>query len=208
MIKVDEIYRNLPRLETPRLILRELTVGDVEDVFAYSSDEEVTRFLRWGPHRTLEQTENYIRAVLEEYRDGRDGPWGIEYKETGRVIGAIHLMAISAQHSKAEIGFLLSRSHWGRGLMPEALASVLQFSFERIGLNRVEAFCIVENRAAMRVLDKVGMKQEGVLREYLYQKGAPKSFALYAMLKREHRTDGFHRAVPQRSRAAPRKDRG
>ena len=183
MIKADEIYRNLPRLETPRLILRKLTVDDVEDVFAYSSDEKVTRFLRWGPHRTLEQTESYVRTVLEEYQEGRDGPWGIEHREAAKVVGAIHLMGISAQHRKAEIGFLLSRSYWGRGLMPEALASVLQYSFERIGLNRVEAFCILENRAGMRVLEKVGMEREGVLRDYLVQKGAFQSFALYSRLK-------------------------
>ena len=204
MIKVDEIYRNLPRLETPRLILRKLTMGDLGDVFAYSSDEEVTRFLRWEPHRTLEQTENYVRKVLQETQKGQDGPWGIEHRETGKVIGAIHLMAVSAQHSKAEIGFLLSRSYWGRGLMPEALANVLWFSFESIGLNRVEAFCVVGNRAGMRVLDKVGMKQEGVLREYLFQKGAFQSFSICSVLKQDYAHMMKCHGI---SRPASRKDR-
>jgi ribosomal-protein-alanine N-acetyltransferase len=99
MIKVNEIYKNLPRLETPHFILRKMTVDDLQDMFAYSSDEEVTRFLRWGPHRTLEETECYIREVLREYEEGQDGPWGIEYRQTGRVVGSIHLMAISAQLS-------------------------------------------------------------------------------------------------------------
>ena len=131
-------------------------MSDLEDVFAYSSDEEVTRFLRWGPHRTLEQIEGYICDVLQEYQEGRDGPWGIEHKETGSVIGAIHLMAISVQHSKAEIGFLLSRAYWGRGLMLEALASVLAFSFERIGW------------------------------EYIFQKGAFRDVGVYSMLKQDY----------------------
>ena len=111
MIKVNEIYKNLPRLETTHFILRKVTVDDLEDMFAYSSDEEVTRFLRWGPHRTQEETECTMREVLREYEEGKDGPWGIEYRQTGRVVGSIHLMAISAQHSKAEIGFVLSRSY-------------------------------------------------------------------------------------------------
>jgi ribosomal-protein-alanine N-acetyltransferase len=84
VMKVREFYRNLPRLETARLILRTVTMGDVEDIFVYSSDEEVTRFLRWGPHRTREETERYVREVLREYKEGADGPWGVECRETGR----------------------------------------------------------------------------------------------------------------------------
>ena len=186
MIEVSEIYKNLPGLETPRLTLRKVTMGDLEDMFAYSSDEEVTRFLRWGPHRAVEETESYIREVMREYKEGKDGPWGIEYKETGRMVGSIHLMAISAQHSKAQIGFVLSRSYWNRGLMSEALTRVLEYSFESIGLNRIEGFCLVDNRAGIRVMEKSGMKQEGVLREYLFQKGTFRDFGVYSMLKRDY----------------------
>jgi len=186
VINASEIYKNLPRLETTRLILRKVTMDDVQDMFAYSSDEEVTRFLRWGPHRTQEETECTMREVLREYEDGKDGPWGIEYRQTGRVVGSIHLMAISAQHSKAEIGFVLSRSFWNRGLMSEALTRVLEYSFESIGLNRIEGFCLLDNRAGIRVLEKVGMKQEGVLREYVFQKGAFRDFGVYSMLKRDY----------------------
>jgi ribosomal-protein-alanine N-acetyltransferase len=186
MVEVSEIYRNLPRLETPRLVLRPVTLDDLEDMFAYSSDEQVTRFLRWGPHRTLADTESYLREVLREYEEGKDGPWGIEYRETGKVIGSIHLMAINLTHSKAEIGFVLSRSYWNRGLASEALTKVLEYSFESIRLNRIEAFCLVENRDGIGVVKKVGMKQEGTLREYLFQKGALRDFDLYAMLKRDY----------------------
>jgi ribosomal-protein-alanine N-acetyltransferase len=180
------VYKDLPRLETPRLILRKVTLDDLEDMFAYSSDEETTRFLRWGPHKTLADTENYLREVLRQYERDQDGPWGVEHKQTGRLIGAIHLMAINAPHSKAEIGFVLSRPYWNKGLMSEALARVLGYAFESIGLNRVEGFCLVDNLAGMRVLEKAGMKQQGVLREHLFQKGAFRDFCLYAVLKRDY----------------------
>lgn len=186
VLKKSDLYRNLPRLETPRLVLRALTMGDVDDIFAYASDEEVTRFLRWGPHRAREETECYIGDVLRDYKEGRDGPWAVEHRETGRVVGSIHLMSISARRRKAEVGFVLSRAYWSRGLMSEALRSVLAYSFETLGLNRVEAFCIVENRASIRVLEKVGMRRESVLQEYLFQKGAFRDFVLYAMLKRDY----------------------
>jgi ribosomal-protein-alanine N-acetyltransferase len=186
MIDPPEIYCNLPRLETERLVLRKLALSDLEDVFAYSSDEAVTRHLRWGPHETLAQTERYLREVLEEYREGRDGPWGIEYKETGKVVGAIHLFSIQSQHKKAEIGMVLSRDYWRRGLASEALDRVLRFVFEDVRLNRIEAYCLVENRAGERVMERAGMQREGVLREYLYQKGALRDFSVYAMLRREY----------------------
>ncbi len=161
-------------------------MGDVEDIFAYSSDEAVTRFLRWGPHRTREETESYVREVLRAYKEGTDGPWGVEYRETGRVVGSLHLMNLSIQHRNAEIGFVLSRSYWNRGLMSEALGRVLDYSFEHISLRRMEGFCLVENRAGIRVMEKVGMKREGLLREYLFQKGDFQDFMVYAMLKGEY----------------------
>lgn len=190
MIHVQDVYQNLPRLETDRLVLRKLALDDLEDVYAYSSDEQVTRYLRWGPHASLEQTESYIRGVLQEYRQGRDGTWGIEYRASGHVVGAIHLMAISTQHRKAEIGFLLSRAYWGRGLMVEALLSVLKYAIEDVGLNRVEAFCLVDNFGGKRVLEKAGMRKEGVLREYALQKGAFRDFAVHSMLRRDYKGVG------------------
>jgi ribosomal-protein-alanine N-acetyltransferase len=68
------VYKHLPRLETPRLILRKVTLDDLEDMFAYSSDEEATRFLRWGPHKTLAETASYLREVLRQYERDQDGP--------------------------------------------------------------------------------------------------------------------------------------
>lgn len=186
MIKVREIYKNLPRLETPHLILRKVTLDDLQDMYTYSSDKQVTRYLQWGPHKTIDETESYIRGVLQDYENGKDGPWGIEYRQTGRLVGSIHLMAISAQDSKAEIGFVLSRAHWRSGLMSEALARVLKYSFDEIGFNRIEGFCLVENRASMGVMQKVGMRQEGCLREYLFQKGAYRDYYVYSILKREY----------------------
>ena len=94
-------------------------------------------------------------------------------------------MAISAQHSKA-VGFALSSSNWNRGLMSEALTRVLEHSFESIGLNRIEGFCLVDIRVGIRVMEKVGMEQEEVLREYLFQKGAFRDFGVYSVLKRDY----------------------
>jgi ribosomal-protein-alanine N-acetyltransferase len=182
---IQDFYRNLPRLETPRLVLRKATPSDVPDVFAYASDPNVTRYLRWGPHQTQKETENYLNEVLVEYRHGLDGPWLIEHQGNQAVIGQIHLMEINPQHRKAQAGFVLSKSYWNQGMMTEALKEVLAYAFDRLGLNRVEGLCICENRAAARVMEKAGMRKEGELREYLFRKGAFWDFSIYAILRRE-----------------------
>ena len=182
---IKDIYQNLPNLETHRLVLRKVRKGDVLDIFTYSSDIEVTRFLRWGPHQVEKDTENYINEVLVQYREGQDGSWAIELKQNNSIIGHIHLMEIDVLHRKAQIGFVLSKSYWNKGIMTEALISVLEYSFETLGLNRLEGLCISSNPAAIRVLEKVGMKKEGVLREYLFQKGTIWDVAVYAILKKE-----------------------
>ncbi|MBI5712618.1 MAG: GNAT family N-acetyltransferase [Chloroflexi bacterium] len=184
-VTVKNFYQNLPRLETTRLILRKTTSSDIPDIFVYSSDVEVTRYLRWGPHQTLTETENYIQGVLDEYHEGRDGPWMMELKQSHTVIGHIHLMDISLQHSKTQVGFVLARAYWNKGIMTEALNAVLECSFAGIGLHRVEGLCISVNRAAARVLEKVGMTKEGELRDYLNQKGAFWNFSIYAILREE-----------------------
>lgn len=184
-MQIGHFYRDLPTLETSHLMLRSITSDDVPDIFAYASDPEVTRYLRWGPHQTLSQTESYVRGVLQAYAEDRDGPWGIVDKATNRLVGHIHLMNLSAQHHKAEIGFVLAQFCWNNGLATEALLCVLAYVFGTLGLHRVEGFSLVDNVAAMRVMEKAGMQREGVLRDYLFQKGEFRDFAVYAILQHE-----------------------
>jgi ribosomal-protein-alanine N-acetyltransferase len=186
---VSGLYRNLPRLVTARLLLRKAALGDVPDICAYSSDADVTRYLRWGPHKTLAQTDAYVREVLEQYQEGLDGPWVMEHRQDHTVIGHIHLMDIDPRHRRAQVGFLLLRSYWNQGLATEALREVLEYSLGGLGLNRVEGLCISENRAAARVMEKAGMKREAELRDYAFQKGALWDFTMYSILRRDSSLD-------------------
>jgi ribosomal-protein-alanine N-acetyltransferase len=182
---IKDFYQNLPRLETLRLVLRKATQKDVSDIFVYSSDTEVTHYLRWGPHRTIGDTEKYVDKVLQQYIQGQDGPWLIEDKDKHTVIGHIHIMEIEIQHQKAQVGFVLSKRYWNKGIMTEALKKVIGYTITYLGMNRVEGWCITENRAGARVMEKSGMRKEGELREYLYQKGRHWDFSVYSMLRKE-----------------------
>ena len=182
MIDVRGFYQALPRLETERLVLRPFTLADAPDVFVYASDPKVTDFLFWGPHERLQETEEYLTAVLRQYETGEDGPWGIALRETDKIIGNIHLMDMDAKHCKAEVGFVLARAYHNQGIMTEALKAVLEFALGELGLNRVEGFCAVDNQSSGAVMRKAGMIREGRLREYLFLKGAFRDFNVYSKL--------------------------
>lgn len=184
----QEFYSNLPRLETERLVIRKLTLEDAKDYYAFASDPEVVKYLRWGPHPSPEATEEYLRGVLSQYAEGKDSPWGIELKSEGKIIGSIHLMRLDFSHSKSQVGYVLSRPYWGSGYMTETLNRVLEYCFTELLLNRVEAFCLPDNHASARVLEKADMQFEGLLRQYAYQKGAPRDFRLFAILKQDYQT--------------------
>ncbi len=178
-------FTRLPRLETPRLILRPFRMRDARDVFEYSSDEEVARYVLWDPHRNLSDSRSAIRGIRRLYRQGRPGSWAIEHIQDQKVIGSIGYMWLSPDNRSAEVGYSLSRKYWNRGLMTEALERVLKSAFEDLKLHRVEAQYDIRNPASGRVMEKCGMVKEGVLRERILNKREFVSVGLCAILNPE-----------------------
>jgi [ribosomal protein S5]-alanine N-acetyltransferase len=187
-VKFGEISRNLPTLETDRLILRRMTPSDAEAVFAYASDPEVTRYVVWDTHRSIQDSRAFLELAVQKYKSGGEPDWGIVYKGDHHFVGTCGFVGWDVDHARAEIGYVLSRKYWGRGLMPEALRAMIAFGFERMGLNRIEARCIAENTASARVMEKVGMTYEGTLRQRELIKGAYRDMKLYAILRSEYRS--------------------
>jgi ribosomal-protein-alanine N-acetyltransferase len=182
------VFSNLPELETERLLLRKMRLDDAEAMFAYASDPEVTRYVPWDTHRSMEDSESFLGFATEGYERGDFGGWGVVLKDDGVFIGTCGIdVGYAPEHARAELGYVLSREHWGKGLMPEAVRAVIRFSFGRMGLNRVEARCIAENTASARVMEKAGMTYEGTLREREFIKGAYRDMKLYSILRREYR---------------------
>jgi [ribosomal protein S5]-alanine N-acetyltransferase len=182
------VFADLPELETERLLLRKMRLDDAEAMFAYASDPEVTRYVLWDTHHSIEDSESFLRFAIEGYEKGDFGGWGVVLKDSGVFIGTCGLDAgYAPEHARAELGYVLSREHWGKGLMPEAARAVIAFGFGRMGLNRIQARCIAENTASARVMEKAGMTYEGTLRESEFIKGAYRDMKLYSILRREYR---------------------
>lgn len=181
------LFARLPVLETDRLLLRRMTMADAQDVFAYSCDPEVSRHVLWEAHRFIGESRAYLRYIQRQYRNNEPSSWGIELKESGRLIGTIGYMWWDRENRSAEVGYSLARAQWNKGLMTEAMRVIIRFGFEEMGLNRIEAQHETSNPASGRVMEKVGMCLEGILRQRLYNKGRYVDVALYSILRGDRR---------------------
>ena len=180
-----DFHVNIPELETKRLRLRRLQMRDAQDIFEYSRDPLVAKHVLWDAHRTVADSRAYIRYMQRRYRESDAYSWGIEWKETGKIIGTIGFMWIQDDNNAAEVGYSLSRAYWNRGIMTEALSRLLEYGFEDMCLNRIEAQHETENPASGAVMRKCGMQQEGVLRSRLFNKGRDVDVVVYSVLRQE-----------------------
>ena len=181
----EDVFSNFPTLETERLILRKLRLEDAKDLFEYASDKEVTKYVTWEPHKSIEDSINLIKFTHERYEKREGIIWGIVCKENKKVIGTCDISPVT-KHFRAEIAYALSRDYWGKGIMTEAVKEAIKFGFEKMNLNRIKAMCIPENIGSYRVMEKVGMKYEGLIREYIYIKGKFQDLKLYSIVRREY----------------------
>ena len=148
-------------LSTRRLILRPPEAQDAPAIFeAFASDPEVTRFLKWRPHRTLSDAHRAMAARLKGLEAGTEYSWLLSLRTDGSILGIISAWP---GERDVEIGFALGRQSWGRGIMTEAVRSVVAWAFEVTHVARVWATCDAENLASARVLEKAGLQREGLL---------------------------------------------
>ena len=189
MIYTDS-YVYMPTLNTHRLRLRRLTMRDASDIYRYSRDPQVALHVLWDAHRSIGESRSYLRYMLRLYRNHEPASWGIEWKQTGQIIGTIGFMWIQSDNASAEVGYSLSREYWNMGIMTEALKAVIRHGFGSMNLNRIEAQHETGNPASGAVMRKCGMRHEGTMRQRLYNKGRYVDVELYAILrgdlKREH----------------------
>ncbi len=150
---------------TARLLLRRPVPEDAPVIFQrYAQDPEVTRYLTWRPHADLSQTEAFIDRCLHSWETGQAFPYSIILREQPGPIGMIEARI---QGHKAEIGYVLARQYWGQGYMTEAAGAVASWLLDQPAIYRVWALCDVENSGSARVLEKIGMQREGILRRWL-----------------------------------------
>jgi [ribosomal protein S5]-alanine N-acetyltransferase len=179
----EEIFDVFPVLETERLILREITLADAEDMFRIYADPEVMRYWSSAPMRSIDEARRKIEGITNAFRERTGIRWAITRKGSERLIGSGGHWRLIKPHFRSEIGYELAREHWGQGIMPKAVAAMLQFGFERMGLHSVEAQIEPHNQGSRRVLEKLGFVQEGYFRENFFVDGTFTDTAVFSLLK-------------------------
>lgn len=184
-----DLFADPPEMETGRLKLRKMRMRDAQDLYDWSSDPEVARYVLWTAHQSIRETREYLRYIRSLYRRGLPSSWGIELKETGKLIGTIGVMAWMPENRSAEVGYSLGQLWWHHGYAAEALECLMDLLFEEGNLNRIEAQCDVRNPNSARVMEKCGMRREGLLRQRIFNKGEPVDVMLYAALAQDRKKE-------------------
>lgn len=177
---------NLPKIETKRFILRKFTKNDIDDLYEYASDNKVTRYLSWDTYKNRDMAVKYIEDILLKYSKNEIAPWGIEWKENSKLIGSIDFVKYEEKNFSAEIGYVLNRKYWNKGIMTEAVEAIIKFGFEEMNLNRIEMRHNVMNIGSERVMQKNALKYEGTLREKEFLKKEFVDINYYSILRDEY----------------------
>lgn len=148
-------------LEGERVCLRPVEVGDAADMFVFVSDAEVVRFLPWQTAREVRGVEAFLDQQRVRRRAGESLAFSVIWKETGRVIGSTDLMQLLARDKHCELGYILARDCWGKGIMTEAASLSRDYAFRELKRQRVVAFADHENIGSRRVLEKIGLTEVG-----------------------------------------------
>lgn len=177
---------SLPSLETARLVVRPPRLSDAPALFDYAQDPEVARFTTWEPHRSEDDSRAFLtRVITANGLAGGGRAWAIARRDESRMIGTVSFFPPHPRDRRAEIAYALGRDHWNQGIATEAASAVTAYLFRALGLHRVEAMCEVANTGSARVMEKLGMRREGLLRGYLFNKGRFVDVLLYSVLAEE-----------------------
>jgi ribosomal-protein-alanine N-acetyltransferase len=177
-------FSPFPELRTERLFLRKLTKNDAEEIFFLRSNEDVLRYLGREPAKSIAEAEDFITKIIKVVDENESIFWGITLlSDETKIIGTICLWNLQKDNYRGEIGYVLHPAYWGKGIMKEAINSVVEYAFDRLQLHSIEAHLSPDNIASSSVLEKTGFVKEGHLKENVYFKGKFGDTLIYSRLK-------------------------
>ncbi|HBJ01011.1 GNAT family N-acetyltransferase [Lysinibacillus sp. UBA5990] len=179
-------FKDFPKLETERFILRKGTVDDCSDIFELYANENVVKYLPLNLFESVEDAMVEINWYEKIFKEQIGLRWVIEEAKTKKVIGTCGYLNYEKEHNRIEIGYDLKPDYWGQGIMQETLGKIIHFAFTSMEINKIEAKVEPENKASIRLLGKLNFCQEGVLRQHEFEKGKYVDLVLFSILKSEY----------------------
>lgn len=176
-------FTPFPQFETERLLLRKIGQADAPEIFFLRSDESVLKYIGKEPAKTIQEAEEFIEKIESGINSNQTIMWGIVLKENPeKLIGTICFWNIQMEHHRTEIGFMLDPDFWRKGIMKEAINTILEYGFNSMKLHSVEGRIHVDNIASASVLESTGFQKEGYLKEDFFFRGKFLDTIIYSRL--------------------------
>lgn len=175
------------RIETERLILRPFCMDDAEAMYQnWASDPDVVKYLTWPAHVSIEVSKAVLKEWVPSYQQEDYYQWAIVLKENGNdPIGSISAVHMNDDIEMAHVGYCLGKNWWHMGIMSEAMKAVMDFFFDKVGVNRIESRHDPRNPHSGMVMKKCGMEYEGTMRSSDRNNQGICDACWYAMLKED-----------------------
>ena len=177
-------------LETPRLWVRPVVESDLPALMEVNGDDHVTRFLPYPTWRSMDDAHAWFKRIVGMQDSASAMQLVAVDKASGAAIATSLLFQFEQKSARAELGYVLGRAHWGKGLMHEALSAILDHAFGPMGVRRLEAHVDPRNEASCALAQRLGFVREGLLRERWVDKDVPTDIEVYGLLRREWRRPG------------------
>jgi [ribosomal protein S5]-alanine N-acetyltransferase len=179
---------NLIYIKSKRLCLRPLKIEDSQSVYDYARNINVSKYVTWNTHKSIQDSIDYINRIIAMYKIYPISNLAITIFENGneKLIGIVGLY----QHSHAfpltyKLGYTLNEQCWGKGYAFEASNALINYGFKNFNIQRIEATCVLQNHQSYRLMEKLGMQREGILRQYFVKNGIIYDGYIYSILKSE-----------------------
>lgn len=186
ILKMLTPFSPFPLLQTERLVLRQMTLADVNEVFDMRSNPEVMKYIGKPRAKSMDDAKDLIQRVTDGLYNQTGITWALSLKESPDLIGSLGLWRTEPENNRAEIGFTLRRQFHRKGYLSEAIKPVLAFGFERMQLNSIMGSADARNLASCRTMEKAGFKCEGILRQNWYFEGNYSDSAIYGLLAEDY----------------------
>ncbi len=178
----EEVFSKFPVIKTERLILREITDKDAEDIFQIRADEEVMKYYGHYPYKNISEAMEMIDIVKNGFKKKEGIRWGFTFHDSDKLIGTGGVWRIMKEHLRGEIGYELSRDQWRKGIMYEAFTAINDFAFSKMNLHSLEANLDPENTGSVKLLEKLGFVKEGHTKDSYFFDGKFTDTGIYSLI--------------------------
>lgn len=185
-MNLDILFNSMPILETERLTLRDIKESDIDSLFKIYSDSKVAEFDDFQPIQNKEQAISCCNYYKNQFHKKEEARWGIVCKKDNMLIGTYGISHFDQEVRMCEIGYDMMRNQWNKGYMTEAIGKIVEFVFETLGANRIQADIDPRNPASSRVLEKNNFIREGFLRQNVFFKDQLWDSVIWAILKSDY----------------------